>query len=66
MNYMLSTRNRKICLELDIFIKDIKINYFVIKGRSDSNYAIGIKTRESLSSLEVLVNSVLVVIRSVR
>ena len=45
MNYVIHTKNRGLCLQPDMRIKDPKVDCFIIKGRSDSNYATNIETR---------------------
>ena len=54
MNYVIHTKNRGLYLQLDMCIKDSKIDYFTIKGRSDNNYTINIETRKSVSRIEIL------------
>ena len=49
-----------------IIIGDPKLDYFIIKGRVDSNYATSPETRKSISGLEVILNGAAVVMRSVR
>jgi len=65
MNYVIHTKNRGLCLQPDMRIKDPKVDYFTIKGRSDSNYATNVETRKSVSGLEVLLNGAPVVMRSI-
>ena len=65
MNYILHTRDRGLCLRTTIMIWDLKIEFFYILGRADSNYATNIETRKSISSLVITLNGVLVVMRSV-
>ena len=65
MNYVIHTKNRDLCLQPDMRIKDPKVDYFIIKGRSNSNYATNIETRKSISGLEVLFNGIPVVMRSI-
>ena len=47
-------------------IIDPKKDVFKIKERSDSNYALNIETRKSISGLEVILNNVPVVMRRIR
>ena len=49
-----------------MIIRDPKIDYFIIKGYAGSNYATNLETRNSTSSLEVTLNRVPIVMRSMR
>ena len=44
---------------------DPRKDFFIIKGRTDSNYATNSETRKSTSSIEVTLNGALVVMRSI-
>ena len=46
-------------------MSDPRTEFFVIKGRTDSNYAMNSKTRKRISRVEVTLNGVPVVMRSV-
>ena len=48
-----------------IGIVNVRKEKFVVKGRSDSNYATNEETRKSVSGIEVTLNGVLVVMCSV-
>ena len=47
---------------IDNLLKDL----FIIKGRLDSNYTTNVETRKSVSGMEVTLNSIPVVMRSIR
>ena len=48
-----------------MILNNLRINYFIIKGRSDSNYTTNLDTRKSTSRIEVTLNRALVVMRSI-
>ena len=49
----------------EMTIRNPLVDMFVIKGRSDSNYATNPETHKSVSGLEVMLNDAPVVMRSV-
>ena len=65
MNYVIHTKNRGLHLKPSMITGDPKIDYFIVKGRADSNYATNPETRKSVSGLEVTLNDAPVVMRSV-
>ena len=65
MNYVLHTKERGLCLEPQMTIKNPLLDAFIVKGWSDSNYATNPETHKSVSSLEVTLNGAPVVMRSV-
>ena len=65
MNYVLHTKERGLCLEPQMTIKNPLLDAFIVKGWLDSNYATNPETRKSVSSLKVTLNGVPVVMRSV-
>jgi len=46
-------------------INDPKVDLFIIKGRTDSNYAINSETRKNVTGIEVTLNGAPVVMRSI-
>ena len=65
INYILHTKKRGLLLKSDMTVSDPKKDYFIVKGRTDSNYATNLETRKSTSRIEVTLNSAPVVMRSV-
>ena len=63
MKYGIKIKYRGIHLKLYMIIKDLRKDYFIVKGRSDSNYIINSKIRKSVTGLEVTLNGVLVIMR---
>ena len=65
MNYVLYTKERRLCLELEMTIKNPLTDLFIVKGRSDSNYTTNVETQKSMSSMEVTLNGTSMVMRSI-
>ena len=65
INYISHTKKRGLLLKLDMTVNDPKKDYFIVKGRSGSNYATNPETRKSTSGIEITLNSVPVIIRSI-
>ena len=65
MNYVVHTKERGLCLAPEMTVKDPQNDLFILKGRSDSNYATNVETRKSVSGMEVTLNGAPVVMRSV-
>lgn len=63
MKYGIKIKYRRIYLKLYMIIKDLRKDYFIVKGRSDSNYITNSKIRKSVTGLEVTLNGVLVIMR---
>ena len=51
MNYTLHTKERGLCLESEMMLKNALIDLFIIKGRLGSNHATNLEIRESVSRL---------------
>ena len=60
-----TTYNCSLYLALLMGIIDAQKKKFIIKGRGDSNYATNEETRKSVSSIEVILNGIPVVIHSI-
>ena len=65
INYVIHTKTRKLCINSVMSIVDLKRDRFILKGRLDSNYTTNIETRKSTSILDLILNRVLVIMRSV-
>ena len=65
MNYISHAKKRGLLLKPGMTVNDPKKDYFIVKGRTDSNYATNPETRKSTSGIEVTPNSAPVAMRSV-
>ena len=65
MKFVLSTKNRVLCLKHELIVKNPRAEHFTIKGRADSDHATNPETRKIVSGLEVTLYGVPVVTRSV-
>ena len=65
MNYVIHTKKKGLHLKPRMIANNPKTDYFIIKGRADSNYATNPERRKSVSGIEVTLNGALVVMRSV-
>jgi len=65
INYLLHTKKRGLLLKPDMITNDPRKDFFIIKGRTDSNYTTNSETRKSISGIEVTLNGAPVVMRSI-